>query len=51
MFLAILVFLWFSTMSLDNRFTRVLTKLAPYTLAVYLIHQGMINNKEFWIFG
>lgn len=51
MFLAILVFLWFSKKSLDNRFTRVLTKLAPYTLAVYLIHQGMINNKEFWIFG
>ena len=51
MFLAILVFLWFSKMSLDNHFTRVLTKLAPYTLAVYLIHQGMINNKEFWIFG
>ena len=51
MFLAILVFLWFSKKRLDNRFTRVLTKLSPYTLAVYLIHQGMINNKEFWIFG
>lgn len=51
MFLAIMVFLWFSKKSLDNRFTRILTKLSPYTLAVYLIHQGMINNKEFWIFG
>ena len=51
MFLAILVFLWFSKNSLDNRFTRVLTKLSPYTLAVYLIHQGMINNRATWIFN
>ena len=51
MFLAILVFLWFSKKSLDNRFTRVLTKLSPYTLAVYLIHQGMLNNRETWIFN
>lgn len=51
MFFAILVFLWFSKKSLDNRFIRVLSRLATYTLAVYLIHQGMINNKEFWIFG
>ena len=49
MFFAILVFLWFSKKRLDNRFTRVLTKLSPYTLAVYLIHQGMINNKEHYL--
>lgn len=51
MFLAILVFLWFSKKNLDNRFTRLLTKLSPYTLAVYLIHQGMINNRKLWIFN
>ena len=50
MFLAILVFLWFSKKRLNNRFTRVLTKLSPYTLAVYLIHHGMLNNRETWIF-
>lgn len=51
MFLAILVFLWFSKKHLDNRFTRLLTKLSPYTLAVYLIHQGMLNNGKTWIFN
>ncbi len=51
MFLAILVFLWFSKTNFDSKFAKLLVKLSPYTLAVYLIHQGMLNNRMTWIFN